>query len=243
MASAGPLRGGRAGIDRRARGVDVVDDADAPRELAPGEDASTCVAASLLEREAALTRECTPTTKRVVRRKLPDAAELDCERARRRVATLPCPLRVTGDGDQAIDRRRRNHVGHEARSHTREAASPALLPSANERSRAGVVHDRGACLNEREPPPRALGTSTYRPWPRRSAPLAHGWHEPRQRGETLGADALSRHVADSAALGQEEIECPHAPNVRAKCVRLRVRSAPKRARAGRPGRARGRRAS
>jgi hypothetical protein len=98
-------------------------------------------------------------------------------------------------------------------------------------------------MGECEPPPGAFGTAAHGPRPGSPAALADRRDERRQRRTAVAAQRASGTTAQGAPLGQQQIESPHVLTVRPKPLRLRVRSAPKRARAGRPGHARGRRAS
>jgi len=115
---------------------------------------------------------------------VPDATELDGEGVRRDTTALPGALGVARDRDETVRVRPRDDLGDERGRFAGEAAPPVLLPRTDERPRPGVVHDRRAGLREREPSPGALRTAAHWPRPGRSATLAHGRDEPRERATT-----------------------------------------------------------
>jgi hypothetical protein len=85
-----------------------------------------------------------------------------------------------------------------------------LLPRANERPRALVVHEGGTGAGEGEPTARALGAAAHRPRPWGAAPFAHGRAQADKRAETAFADCMAGPGADRAALGEEQLEqAPH----------------------------------
>jgi hypothetical protein len=226
--------GRRACVDGGARRVDVVDDADPRGDGAAGGHAPANVATPLLERQSALRSNCMPPVEHVDHRQRPDPAELDRESTRRDVAPAPSPLRVARHRDEAVDFGSRSDLRDERRSIAREPSSPSLLPGENEPPSLRVVDDRGSGLRERESSSGALRTTSNGPRTWRAAALADRSHEPDERRAARIAQRPARCPADRAALGEKEVQRPHVSTVRTKLSRLRVRSAPRRARGGRP---------
>lgn len=237
------LRRRGAGVDRRPRGVDVVDDADVPRKRLVRDDAPTDVASALLQREPPLTAQSLRASQGIDDGQLPDAPEIGRERSRRHVPSPPSSYRVARDRHEAVRLRARKPLCDKSRCHEREAAATTFLPGAHQPSSPGVVDDRRSCLGECEPPTCALRAPADRPRPWCAAALAHRRDEAGQRGATRDAQPRPGDVAHCTSLGKEQIERPHPPRVRVEVSHPRVRSAPRRAHAGRPVHARGRPAS
>jgi hypothetical protein len=238
----------RARVRRRSGRVDVVDHARGSWHIGSRGDAAANVPAAFVQGQPSLTREHPSSLEHVEDRELPEPPQLRCKRARRHLAALPRALGIAWHGEEVLDSRTRDDLGHEYGGLAGKPASPSLLPGAHEGTRALVIDDRRSRCHERQPPARALRAAAHGPGPGGSATLAHGRNEPGQRAPARGAERATWQVADRAPLGQHQIEHVHASDatptrVTTSC-RVRVRSAtPRRARGGRPGHARDRPAS
>jgi hypothetical protein len=208
----------RARVRSRPRRVDVVDDCDRPGRRGRGDDGTASVSTALREREPALSGKSPVTPEDVDHRELPRASESTRQTARGDVAAPSRPLRVAGNEDEGVADRFRDDLGDEARRLLRELPPTSLLPLADERPGASVVGDRGSGVGEGEPPPGAFRAATHRPRPRRAASSAHRLVQSNERGTAAVTERSAERAADSAPLGQEQLE--HAAIV--SCRRARV---------------------
>jgi hypothetical protein len=201
-----PPEGRGAGVGRRTRGVDVVDEAHGARNGTDGHDAAADVAPPLREPETPLAREGVEPAEEIGDGTVPEPAEGASEPLRRHASPFPGTLGVARHVDENVDRGCRNDLGDERGRFGRDASPPVLLPRANEGACPLVVHDRRPRAGEREPAAGALGTAADRPGPGRSAALAHRRVEP-DEGVTAGvAERGAGTPADGTALREEQLE-------------------------------------
>ena len=228
--------------------VHVVHEAHRSRCWSRRDDAPSNVPAPVGECEAALPPKRPRAPEEIDQRHIPDASQLDRERARRNVTALPGSFRVTGNVREHVDVGRPDDLGHESCRLVRKLTPAVLLPLPHERSRPLVVDHPRPRPRERKPAAGALGAAPDRPVARRPAALAHGRQQAAERSSTGRAQRGTRACADRAALREEQVERTHTMNGTRQPAtgsrRLRVRSTtPRATREGRPEHARGRRAS
>jgi len=186
-------RGAR--VDRRARGVDVVDQPDGGRR-GLGCERPSYVAAALRESQSALGTDRPRTPYQILQWELPAPGELRGEPLRGNVTARTSALAIAGDERERDRRRPRHDRGDELRAHRHEVAPGALLPLSHQAAPAPVVGDRSPCAREGQPPAGALRTAPNGPGPRRAAPLAEGRREPYERTLALRAQRCSDRPAD-----------------------------------------------
>ena len=199
---------GRAFVDSCAGGVDVVEHADPARDLALGDDAAADVPATFREAEASLPLEAPRSPKQVIGGNRPGDAQRLGQRRGRDSAALQGALGIARDEREDVHLRPRDDLGDEPGGLCGQPAPAVLLPDPHERTRARVVHDRGARARERETPSRALGAAPHGPRAWRAAALADRRHEANEAVAAVSAERRTRARADGAALRKEELEHP-----------------------------------
>jgi hypothetical protein len=199
---------GRALVDSRAGRVDVVEHADPTRHIALGDDAAADVPAALREAEAPLPLEAPRSPKEVIGGNRPGDAQRLGQCRGRDPAPLQGALGIAGDVGKDVHLRPCDRLGDEPGRFCGQPAPAVLLPDPDERTRARVVHDRGARARKRETPSRALGAPPHRPGARRAAALADRRHEPNEAVAAVSAERRTGARAEGAALRKEELEHP-----------------------------------
>ena len=196
MTRSGPSARRRAGVDGRAGRVDVVDDADARRDLGARAHASAHVAATLVEGEPTLARKCTTSLEDVHDRNVPHPPELGRKASRRDVAALPRAFGVARHGHEAV-----HHRARERRSQRASAASRAS------RRRPRSFHARTsarACASYTIAE-RAEANASRLPEHSAQRRTGHGPGEP-HRSQTGGTSLVSdpRHASHNARPGTSQ---------------------------------------
>ena len=196
MARSGPSARRRAGVDGRAGRVDVVDDADARRDLGARAHASAHVAATLVEGEPTLARKRTTALEDVHDRQRPDPRELGRKavaQGRRRAATRAPGRRERARGRRPRARRRRSQrVSAASRASRRRPRSFHARTSA--RACASYTIAERAEANASRLPEHSAQRRT-----------GHGPGEP-HRSQTGGTSLVSdpRHASHNARPGTSQ---------------------------------------
>jgi hypothetical protein len=199
---------GRALVDGRAGGVDVVEHADPARHLALGDHAAADVPPPLHETEAPLPLEAPRSPEQVSGGNRPGDAQRLGQCRGRDPAALQGALGIAGDVREDVHFRPCDRLGDEPGGLCGQPAPAVLLPDPDERTGVRVVHDRGPRARERETPSRALGAAPHRPGAGRATALADRRHEPNEAFAAVRAERRTGARADGAALRKEELEHP-----------------------------------
>lgn len=135
----------------------------------------------------------------------PERGELAGQRCGRPMAAL--------EGTVAVSRHERERqfgrgqaFDHDLREDRDETAEPAFLPRRDERTNAFVVGDGGACVGERQAPPRALAAALHRPRGGSPATLALRSAHARERKAALVAELHATQPANDTTLRQDELQ-------------------------------------
>ena len=135
------------------------------------------------------------------------------------MASLESAIRIGRDKGDGIGSRWRHDLDHDPDGGCGEPPQRALLPRGDDCTDGVVVVHGGAGTHERETPSRALPAAAHGPSSRQAAAFAKRRLDPREVGQTVGAELYAAQATNDAPLWQQELE--HLPTLRGASSRVR----------------------